>query len=149
MFKPLRAIRLKTRYNDIKHNIKTLNFRNNSCYMPSSLSRWKDMSLMPAFLISYCALWGPWQNFLIPPHTLATTIATLWRWGQAKSWPCGERWAHSAYKEGQLCIWSMVWLSLTVMRRVLYMKHFIYMFQKISLLLWFLQDVDAQNVPQA
>lgn len=82
---------------------------------------------------SYYALRrGTFSEFLtFCPRILST--ATLWRRGQAKPlWPCGERWAHSARREGQLRSWSMAWLGLAVMRGVLYMKDFIYMWQRTS-----------------
>lgn len=98
---------------------------------------------------TYCALWGPWQNYPpphpAPQHTRLTTAA-LWRRGQVKSWrPCGERWARSVCGEELLRTWSMIWLGLAVMRRDLYMKGFIYMFRNISLLSRFLRDADTQN----
>lgn len=81
-----------------------------------------------------------------PPRHTRLTTAALWRRGQVKSWwPCGERWARSVCGEGLLRIWSMIWLGVAVMRRDLYMKAFIYMFQNISLLSRFPRDADTQN----
>lgn len=122
---PLKCYVCSTLY-PLCHNIETTYNIKIKSSAPSSVASSVSCSVFSEFLNT---------GFLNPP--LHTTTTTLWRQGQAKSWPCRERRAHSASRKG--------WLCLTVVRRGWCINYFIYMFQKLSFLQQLLQGEDAQN----